>query len=213
MPLSSPAAREHIHTRTVTCQGFRRADGLWDIEGHITDTKTYGFANNDRGEIPPGVPVHEMWLRVTVGDDLVIRAVEAVTDYAPFNACDAIAPAYENLVGLKLGPGLRKQIRDRVGGIHGCTHLTELMGPVATTAFQTIFPILSREAEEKRLAELAAGEGPDPASDAAPKKRKMPLINTCHGWCSDGAAVKRIAPDFYTGDELIDEDDDSLREL
>ena len=193
MPLSRPAEREHIHTRTVTCQGFRRKDGLWDIEGHITDIKTYAFTNDDRGEIPPGVPVHEMWIRVTIGDDLVIRAVEAVTDYAPFNGCDAIAPNYEKLVGLKLGPGLRKQIRERVGGVHGCTHLNELMGPVATTAFQTVFPILAREA-------LVAQEARKVSEKETPRRR-MPLINTCHGWRSDGPAVKRIAPDFYTGDK------------
>ncbi len=193
MPLSRPAEREHIHTRTVTCQGFRRKDGLWDVEGHITDIKTYAFTNDDRGEIPPGVPVHEMWIRVTIGDDLVIRAVEAVTDYAPFNGCDAIAPNYEKLVGLKLGPGLRKQIRERVGGVHGCTHLNELMGPVATTAFQTVFPILAREA-------LVAQEAGKVSEEETPRRR-MPLINTCHGWRSDGPAVKRIAPDFYTGDK------------
>ncbi|MBX2832876.1 MAG: DUF2889 domain-containing protein [Rhodospirillales bacterium] len=193
MPLSSPAERDHIHTRTVTCQGFRRKDGLWDIEGHITDIKTYGFANHDRGEIPPGEPVHEMWIRVTIGDDLVIRAVEAVTDYAPFTGCDAITPDYKNLVGLKLGPGLRKQIRDRVGGIHGCTHLNELMGPVATTAFQTVFPILARESLE--------GPQDGQPSDEKMPKRRMPLINTCHGWRSDGPAVQRVAPDFYTGEK------------
>lgn len=193
MPLSRPDDREHIHTRTVTCQGFRRKDGLWDIEGHITDIKTYGFENHDRGEIPPGEPVHEMWIRVTIGNDLVIQKVEAVTDYAPFGACDAIAPEYENLVGLKLGPGLRKQIRDRVGGVHGCTHLTELMGPVATTAFQTVFPILAREQLQAQKSQ--------PDGDEKSPKRRMPLINTCHGWRSDGPAVQRIAPDHYTGDE------------
>lgn len=199
MPLSSPAEREHIHTRKVTCQGFRRKDGLWDIEGHITDTKTYGFENKDRGEIPPGEPVHEMWIRVTVGNDLVIREIEAVTDFAPFNICDAIAPNYEKLVGLKLGPGLRKQIRERVGGIHGCTHLTELMGPVATTAFQTIFPILSKESlQRKKSTGNDTGETPP---DKQKPARRMPLINTCHGWRSDGEVVKRIAPDFYTGED------------
>lgn len=189
MPLSRSAEREHIHTRTVTCQGFRRKDGLWDIEGHITDVKTYGFSNHDRGEIPVGEPVHGMWIRVTIGDDLVIREVEAVTDYAPFSACDAIAPNYAKLVGLKLGPGLRKQIRDRVGGVHGCTHLNELMGPVATTAFQTVFPILAKESLQAR----------DENDDKPP--RRNPLINTCHGWRSDGPAVKRISPELYTGDD------------
>ncbi|MBO6784243.1 MAG: DUF2889 domain-containing protein, partial [Alphaproteobacteria bacterium] len=45
MPLSPPAEREHIHTRTVECAGYRRTDGLWDIEGHLTDVKTYTFEN------------------------------------------------------------------------------------------------------------------------------------------------------------------------
>ena len=40
MPLSAPAARERLHTRQIECHGYRRADGLFDIEGHSTDTKT-----------------------------------------------------------------------------------------------------------------------------------------------------------------------------
>ena len=63
MPLSPPQPREHMHTRDITCTGYRRADGLWDIEGHLTDTKTYAFTNDERGEVPPGVPVHEMRIR------------------------------------------------------------------------------------------------------------------------------------------------------
>lgn len=60
MPLSPPAAREHIHTRRVECQGFRRADGLWDIEGHLTDVKTYSFHNDDRGTMEPGDPIRNV---------------------------------------------------------------------------------------------------------------------------------------------------------
>ena len=72
MPLSPPQPREHIHTRDIICTGYRREDGLWDIEGHLTDTKTYAFTNNERGDIPPGVPVHEMWIRLTVTDSLAL---------------------------------------------------------------------------------------------------------------------------------------------
>ena len=79
MPLSEPAAREKLHTRTVTCEGFRRADGLWDIEGHMTDVKTYGFDNSWRGRVEPGEPLHGMWLRLTIDEDFTIRAAEAFT--------------------------------------------------------------------------------------------------------------------------------------
>ncbi|MHA1571230.1 MAG: DUF2889 domain-containing protein, partial [Alphaproteobacteria bacterium] len=75
MPLSSPAEREPIHKRTFACQGFHRADGLWDIEGHLTDTKTHEFSSPGRGIVRPGEPIHDMWLRLTVDDNLLINAI------------------------------------------------------------------------------------------------------------------------------------------
>jgi Protein of unknown function (DUF2889) len=95
MPLSPAAPREHIHTRSIDCRGYRRADGLWDIDGYLTDTKTNGFSNHFRGELPPGAPVHDMWLRLTVDDKLVIHAVEA----GPYDVCPSIAPNFQRLSG------------------------------------------------------------------------------------------------------------------
>ncbi len=51
MPLTEPVPRNLIHERSIVCRGFCRDDGLWDIEGHLVDTKTYPFANRHRGEI------------------------------------------------------------------------------------------------------------------------------------------------------------------
>ena len=67
MPLSTvDVDREPIHTRAIECRSFRRSDGLWDIEGHLTDVKAYPFSNEFRGEIKPGEPLHDMWIRLTV---------------------------------------------------------------------------------------------------------------------------------------------------
>ena len=185
MPLSSPTEREHIHTRTVECNGYRRRDGLWDIEGQLVDVKTYTFHNSERGDVPPGEPVHEMWVRLTVDDDLTIQGVEAVTEYSPFQTCKEIAPNFERLVGGSIGPGWRQRGRDRVGGVEGCTHIVEMLGPIATTAFQTIYPIKSKE-----------------QSDSRTKSTRPPrLLNTCHAFRSDGPKVKEFWPDHYDGPE------------
>ena len=69
MPLSPAAPREPLHIRTISCIGYLREDGLWDIEGHLTDTKTYGFTNDHRGQVEAGNPVHDMWIRLTVDND------------------------------------------------------------------------------------------------------------------------------------------------
>jgi len=190
MPLSPPAERQHLHTRKVTCAGYRRTDGLWDIEGHLTDEKTYGFDNDWRGRIEPGMFIHEMWIRLTVDNDLTVHAVEVVTDHSPFAICPHIAPNFQRLVGLRIAAGWTQAVKERLGGIQGCTHLVELLGPVATTAFQTVFPALARERAEK-----AANSPPMPATNG----KKPMLLNSCHAFASDGPVVKRQWPDFYTG--------------
>ena len=40
MTLTSASARKSLHYREISCTGFHRSDGLWDIEGRLTDRKT-----------------------------------------------------------------------------------------------------------------------------------------------------------------------------
>ncbi|MGF1561379.1 MAG: DUF2889 domain-containing protein [Geminicoccaceae bacterium] len=182
MPLPPPVAREPIHNRTVVCHGYRRADGLWDIEGRITDIKAYPFANAYRGTIEPGDPLHDMTIRLTLDDDLNVIDVAASSDRTPYALCPAIAPAFRKLIGLRIGPGWRRALRDRVGGVHGCTHMVELLGPIATTAFQTIAPLRKR--------------GLEPEPDKPPA-----ILNTCHALASDSEIVRLEWPRWYTGED------------
>lgn len=191
MPLSEPTAREPIHTRRVTCQGFRRTDGLWDVEGRLTDTKAYAFETEQRGRIEPGDPVHGMWIRLTVDNDLLVHAVEAVTDKSPYRTCGLITAAFQRIVGLKIGPGWTRAVKERLGGVQGCTHMVELLGPVATTAFQTVYPILARE-------QAANASG---SKEAMLRSKRPVLLNSCHIFDSRGEVVRKHWPDHYTGDQ------------
>ena len=198
MPLSPPVGRQHLHTRRVVCQGFFRDDGLWDIEGRITDEKTYDHANEWRGALKPGDFVHDMSIRLTVDHTFTIVDVEAGTDKSPYRMCGDIAPDFRKLIGLRVGGGFHRAVRERLGGVHGCTHIVELLGPVATTAFQTVS---SGKARELNRAHRAKNSDAKPAAtETAGKPRRKPyVIDTCHPWAADGAVVKRWAPDFYTG--------------
>ena len=181
MTLSPPVEREDIHCRRYEFRGFRRKDGLWDIEGHLTDSKTYAFPNRQRGEIKAGEPIHDMWIRLTVDDDFKIHDIEAVTAAGPFDVCPAITPNFKRVVGLTLKTGWRGEIRKRLGGTEGCTHLVEMLDSMATAAFQTIYPLRERERGEER-----SGHRPV-------------LIDSCHAFNSDGELVKAFWPDYYTG--------------
>jgi hypothetical protein len=188
MPLSESATREPVHTRQVVCRGYHRADGLWDVEGHLTDTKTYDFDTQYRGLVHAGEPVHEMWIRLTLDDELVIRDVTAVMDHNPFPTCPAITPNFSRIKGLSIKPGFHAKLRELLGGVEGCTHLVEMMGPVATTAFQTIYPY--RERLRRQTGEKSARR---PGA-------RPPLLDTCHSFSSRGVIVKEIWPEFYKGD-------------
>lgn len=178
MPLSPPADREPIHERRVECRGYRRKDGLWDIEGRMTDVKTYDFHNTERGHVEAGTPVHEMWVRITIDDEFLIHEAEASTEHAPYGICPEAAPGMEKLKGIRIGAGWRREINKRVGGTLGCTHLRELLGPMATAAVQTIVPIKERK-------------------ETAPAGQRPAFIGTCHAYAPNSPVVKRRWPDWY----------------
>lgn len=169
MPLSAPADREPLHARDLIMRGYRRADGLYDIEGHLTDTKTAGFESMDRGRVEPGEPLHGMWLRLTVDEGMVIRAVEASSDFTPYAICPAAAANFTRLAGLRIGPSFTRAVKERVGGTAGCTHLREMLAQLATVAFQTI-----------------GGRNDNP---------NHTLVDTCLAWAADGPVVRRHWPE------------------
>lgn len=187
MPLSPAAPRTHLHDRVISISGYEREDGLWDIEGHLVDTKTYGFENRWRGHVAPGTPVHQMWVRLTIDDKRTIIACEAATDHSPFEICPSITPAFAALKDIRIGPGWMRQVRALVGGRKGCTHIIEMMAQMATVAFQTM--------GARRHTDTAEKSGDE---SAAPSQKRRPLfIDSCHAWAADGDTVKTFFPEFY----------------
>jgi hypothetical protein len=182
MPLSQAAPRKLIHTRAIECKGYEREDGLWDIEAHLVDTKTYAHTRRHGGrERKAGEPVHNMWLRLTIDLDMRIHDAEAKTDAGPYPACGAIAINFRTLTGVRIGAGWRKEIAARLGGVKGCTHLVELLGPLATPAFQ------------------ATGRARQARDAGRPLLKKPYQLNSCHIYKDDSEAVLERWPQFYTG--------------
>jgi len=180
-------SRRLLHTRTVVCEGYARSDGLYDIEARMQDISPDGTDLLFK-HLAPGEAIHSMRITMTIDRDLVIRDIVAHTDAAPSAPCLDVAPFYAALKGIAIGRGFRHKVQALVGGTKGCTHLTELLGPLATTAMQTIFA-LRREAGTYRRA-LESGEGAMP---------RPFVVDTCHAYRADGEAVKIIWPEHRRG--------------
>lgn len=164
--------------------GYQREDGLWDIEGHLKDVKGYSFESDWRGTVEAGQPVHDMWIRLTVDETLTIRGVEAAIDSGPHPICPDITPNFKVLEGVRIAPGWYNNVKKLLGGVKGCVHLVEMLGPMGTVAYQTLGP--SRVSARQ-----------DEAEGRTPKRPAR--IDTCHVFASDGEMVKKRWPEFYTG--------------
>ncbi|MFC3107263.1 DUF2889 domain-containing protein [Undibacterium arcticum] len=180
MPLSSSHPRRVLkHTRAIQVQAFARDDGLWDIDAHISDIKTRDTKLGS-GVRAAGTPLHDLWLRITIDTQLTVVAAEAVSDAVPYPGfCDTIGAAYGKLVGLNLMKGFRRGVTERLAGIAGCTHLTELALVLPTAAIQAF----AGEVIDTR----------DGAQDDA-QQRKPFQLDRCHALRSDGAAVAQYYP-------------------
>ncbi len=177
MPLSKPVRRQKHHNRRVICNGFLREDEMWDIEARMTDIKTHDVDNAERGGyVAAGEEFHDLSIRITLDNSLLIHEVEACIDRAPFKMCSRISGAFRKLENTRIGPGWHKKAKELLGGVLGCTHMNELLPIVATTAVQTMWPSSKKDVLEEgaRL-----------------------MINSCHTWGESSEMIQQYVPRFY----------------
>lgn len=174
-------SRRPLHTRSVHCTAYLRDDGLIDIEGEMQDITPTGTDLLFK-TIPPGGAIHHMRITMTIDRALVIHDIAVRIQSGPTDSCMEIESAYAGLKGLQIRGGFRQSVKAIVGGINGCTHLTELLGPMATTAMQATMAIMRAERNGSR-----------PAQEGGPMPRPA-LLNTCHTYRMGSQAVDILWP-------------------
>ena len=180
MPLPPPLPRDELHLRRIEMRGYRRHDGLYDMEARITDTKTEPMDLSEK-TVPAGAPIHDMWLRLVVDEDLTVHDVLAVIDASPFPICPEAVGSLAAIKGLRIGPGWSRAVKERLPRADNCTHLAELLMPLATTAYQTLAPL-----RHSRPARLDANGRPV-------------QIDTCYAYGSTREVVMRRWPQHHDG--------------
>ncbi len=172
LPPAQPRSPEHL--RQVVYNGYRREDGLWDIEAHLRDTKHVPFEVPGEISWAPHEPIHDMEIRLTVDQQLVIREIAVAMNHVPHDDCPQTQAPMQKLVGYTLGAGWRRAIDEHLGNVKGCTHLRELLFNMATAAFQTVS-----------------------ASFAGDASKPPPHLGRCLSWGFDTPLVERRFPMFF----------------
>jgi hypothetical protein len=97
----------------------------------------------------------------------------------PFAPCGDITPKFSVLKGKRIGRGWMKELRDAIGGPNGCTHQWELLGRIATVAYQTTNVARRRQPR---------------------KPGQIPFVfNTCHMYTPTSPETLKRWPDLYQG--------------
>ena len=204
MPLPPAAPQRQLkHRRQIDVQVYSRGDGCWEVDAHLSDVKTHD-AHLAASVRPAGTPIHDMQLRLVVNQRLDILEAGSHSRWVPYpGQCDkfgaqtvdqtvdqegnqagnqpgvASADAYTRLVGLNLLQGFRQALRERVGGVQGCTHITELAQVLPTAVVQAF-----------------AGEVIDTLGDGADAQKPF-QIDRCHALRSDGPTVLAHYPRWH----------------
>jgi hypothetical protein len=175
-----PVTREEIHHRQIDMRGYRRSDGLYEATACLVDRKANDFT-------PPGgasrvrahSPIHDMELTLVFDGDMIVREVRTRIKSHPYADCIGGGDTLQTLVGLRIGAGWNSEVRKRLPSCDTCTHLKELLGPLATTAFQTMV------AERPSALEQRDSEG------------KPVKIDSCHAYGATRGLVRALWPDYH----------------
>ena len=117
----------------------------------------------------------------------MIHDASARTVHGPYRLCGDITASYRQLIGLRIEPGFTQTVKRMFRGVRGCSHITELLPPMATVAFQ----ILWSDPDEFRTANAASGP-----------QRSSPL-GGCHALRLDGEVVRLHFSHLLTPDPTL----------
>lgn len=170
--------REELHHRQIDLRFYRRSDGLYEVEGRLVDTKRHPFRRLlAEHETPPGVALHDITVRLVVDETLLVHDAVAEMKATPFQLCRGAQDTLAPLKGLRVGAGWNKRVRELLGGAASCTHIVELLGPMATTAMQGFAP--------ERMARI---------NDADEEPQRRAKVDSCFSYSAEREVVARLWP-------------------
>jgi len=178
MPLPAAAPERQLkHRRSIEIQVYARGNGLWEVDAELRDLRSRD-SRLAEGVRPAGTPIHDMLLRLVVDEQCNIVEAGSETRWMPYTGhCNDHGDAYARLVGLNLLRGFRKHLRERVGGVLGCTHITELAQTLPTAVVQAF-----------------AGEVIDTRGHGGEQPFQ---IDRCHALAADGEVVRLHYPRWH----------------
>ena len=166
----------HIHTRNIELKTYEYDDERLVIEGTLVEKRLYDYRLATGEKNPPGV-IHHMIVRWLVSmTTFAIEDVEVEMPTIPHGECADMSTSLEPLKGIRIAGGFTLKVKELLGGIKGCSHLTALVTAMAPAAVQGYASYHSQK---------PGGFGP------ITKQVLQFLVNTCGPWREGGPLIDR----------------------
>lgn len=163
------------HTRGIDIHTYDLGDHLVLIEGKLRDTRNSNSPTGEAGNGP--ILIHDLIARIWVqGPDLTISAAEAEMPRIPREMCPEVLPWVKKLVGLRIIAGFTQKVKDLIGDVRGCSHLTNLFLTLGPAAVQGYWAAYGRRPGARSLDNPAVSR----------------VIDSCYVWRKDGPLVRGL---------------------
>lgn len=170
-----------MHHRQIDLRFYQRGDGLYEVVGRLLDTKRQPFRRQlAAADLPPGMPIHDIAVHLVIDEQMQVLDAFASMDATPFTICPGATGTLAPLKGLSMRKGWNRRVRELLGGAASCTHIVELLGPMATTAFQGLAPL--------RLAKINL-----PGSEA----ERQAKVDSCYAYAAQREVVAQLWPHLH----------------
>lgn len=168
--------REELHHRQIDLRFYRRADGLYEVVGHLVDTKSHAIRRQlAQSDTPAGTRLHDIAVHLVVDAQMLVHDAFATLHATPYAICPGASSALGALKGLSMRKGWNRETRRLLGGATSCTHIVELLGPMATTVYQGLAPL--RQSDDGQAVQ--------------------PAVDSCYGYAANRDVVARLWPHLH----------------
>lgn len=173
--------REELHQRQIDLRFYRLGEDRYEVVGRLVDTKRQPFRRLlADADTPPGTPIHDIAVHLVIDEAMQVLEAFASMDATPFSVCPGATGTLAPLVGLSMRKGWNRRVRELLGGAASCTHIVELLGPMATTAYQGLAPL--------RLARIHL-----PGQEA----QREAKVDSCYAYAAEREVVARLWPHLH----------------
>ncbi|MCX8124132.1 MAG: DUF2889 domain-containing protein [Spirochaetes bacterium] len=168
-----------VFTRSIEVSCYEDGDNSIVVEGEIKDTRLcpYYLVTGERKE--PGI-LHNMKITMHVsGSNLIISNIKVDMIHYPREECVEVNNNIYKLNGLSITKGFTKAVKDTIGGINGCTHVTNCILAMAPAAVQGFWANKAQKPVTKEFANQGS--------------MSHYLIDTCYVWRNNGPMIQKLS--------------------